>query len=107
MASAERNRADVSLLDLAWPLLIENILRTSLMSVDTFMLSRYSPSAVGAMSLVSQFSFFIQLLYMTVSTGASILMTQHLGAGGRREAGQFAIASLTLVFASSVVISLA
>jgi putative MATE family efflux protein len=105
MASAQRSGADSPLLQLAWPLLVENILRTSLMSVDTFMLSRYSPNAVAAMSLVSQFSFFVQLLYMTVSTGASILMTQHLGAGNRREAGRIAIASLTLVFAFSLVFS--
>lgn len=107
MAPAERDRVDLPLLQLAWPLFVENILRTSLMSVDTLMLSRYSPSAVAAMSLVGQFSFFIQLLYMTVSTGASILMTQHLGAGNRREAGQIGIASLTLVLAFSLVISVA
>jgi putative MATE family efflux protein len=107
MASAARYGADSPLLQLAWPLLVENVLRTSLMSVDTFMLSRYSPGAVAAMSLVSQFSFFVQLLYMTVSMGASILMTQHLGAGNRGEAGRIAIASLTLVFAFSLVISLA
>jgi putative MATE family efflux protein len=105
MALVDRDRAEISLLHLAWPIFVENILRTSLMSVDTFMLSRYSAKAVAAMSLVNQFSFFMQLLYMTVSTGASILIAQHLGAGRRREAGLVGVASLALVLGFSVVVS--
>lgn len=105
MSEPERDRAQISLLQLAWPIFIENILRTSLMSVDTFMLSRYSERAVAAMSLVNQFGFFIQLLYMTVSTGASILITQQLGAGRRREAGLIGVGSLTLALGFSLVVS--
>ncbi len=107
MAPAERDHAQTSLLQLAWPLFVENILRTSVLSVDTFMLSRYSARAVAAMTLVNQFAFFIQLLYMTVSTGASILITQNLGAGRRREAGLIGVGSLTLVLAFSLVVSAA
>lgn len=105
MSEPDRDRAQIPLLHLAWPMFVENILRASLMSVDTAMLSRYSERAVAAMSLVNQFAFFIQLLYMTVSTGASILITQQLGAGRRREAGLIAVGSLTLVVAFSLVVS--
>jgi putative MATE family efflux protein len=84
---------------------VENILRASLMSVDTAMLGRYSERAVAAMSLVNQFAYFIQLLYMTVSTGASILITQQLGAGRPREAGLIGVGSLTLEVAFSLVVS--
>ncbi|HET7504951.1 MAG TPA: MATE family efflux transporter [Kofleriaceae bacterium] len=105
MAVVDRDRMEMPLLELAWPIFVENILRTSLMSVDTFMLSRYSANAVAAMSLVNQFAFFIQLLYMTVSTGASILITQNLGAGRRREAGWIGVASLVLVSGFSLVVS--
>ena len=75
------------------------------MSVDTLMLSRYSPEAVAAMSLASQFGFFLQLLYTMVSIGSSVLITQSLGAGRRREAGLYGVASLTLILAASLVIS--
>jgi putative MATE family efflux protein len=105
MPELERDRAQIPLLQLAWPMFVENVLRASLMSVDTAMLGRYSQSAVAAMSLVNQFAFFIQLLYMTVSTGASILITQQLGAGKRREAGLIGVGSLTLVVAFSLVVS--
>jgi len=105
MSELDRDRAEIPLLQLAWPIFIENILRTSLMSVDTFMLSRYSERAVAAMSVVNQFSFFLQLLYMTVSTGASILITQHLGAGRRREARLIGVGSLTLALGFSLGVS--
>jgi putative MATE family efflux protein len=88
-------------------MLVENVLRTSLMSVDTLMLSRYSAEAVAAMSLVNQFAFFIQLLYMMVSIGASVLIAQSLGAGRRGEAAQYAVASLGLIGLLSVAVSAA
>jgi putative MATE family efflux protein len=99
------DRSRIPLLQLAWPLLVENLLRTSLMSVDTVMLGRYSAKAVAAMSLVNQFAFLIQLLFMMVSTGASILIAQNLGAGRRREAGLIGVGSLTLILALSLVMS--
>jgi putative MATE family efflux protein len=107
VSNAVSDRTQIPLLQLAWPLFVENILRTSLMSVDTFMLSRYSAKAVAAMSLVNQFAYFIQLLYMTVSAGASILIAQNLGAGRRREAGLIGVGSLTLILAFSLVVSTA
>jgi putative MATE family efflux protein len=105
MPAAPIDHARIPLVQLAGPLLVENILRTSLMSVDTLMLSRYAPEAVAAMSLASQFAFFIQLLYMMVSIGSSVLITQNLGAGRRREAGLYGVASLTLILAVSLVMS--
>ena len=105
METALTDRTRIPLLKLAWPILVENALRTSLMSVDTFMLSRFSQDAVAAMSLVNQFAFLMQLLYTMVSIGASILITQNLGAGKRREAGLVGIGSLVLIMAFSFVLS--
>ena len=68
MTQTTIDRTRIPLLRLAWPIFVENLLRTSLMSVDTFMLSRYSQKAVAAMSLVNQFAFFIQLLYMMAAS---------------------------------------
>jgi putative MATE family efflux protein len=101
------DRTRIPLVTLAWPIFVENLLRTSLMSVDTFMLSRYSVKAVAAMSLVNQFAFFIQLLYMMAAIGASILISQNLGAGRRRDAGLVGVGSLGLILAVSVALSTA
>jgi putative MATE family efflux protein len=57
------------------------------------------------MSVVNQLGFFIQLLYMVVSSGASILIAQNLGAGRKREAGLIGVGSLTLLLGLSVLVS--
>ena len=105
MAARPFDHSSLSLRQLAWPLLVENILRTSLMSVDTLMLSRYSPEAVAAMSIAGQFSFFIQLLYTMIAVGSSVLITQNLGAGRPRQAGLYGVGSLTLILVASLVVS--
>ncbi len=50
-------------------------------------------------------AFLIQLLYMMAAIGASILISQNLGAGRRREAGQVGVGSLALIVAISVAVS--
>ena len=107
MPNSSLDRTQIPLFELAWPVLVENVLRTSLMSVDTFMLSRYSEKAVAAMSLVGQFAFFIQLLYLMVAIGASILISQNLGAGRRSEAGLVGVGSLVLMVVVSLFLSAA
>jgi putative MATE family efflux protein len=101
------DRTEISLIRLAWPIFVENLLRTSLMSVDTFMLSHYSESAVAAMSVVNNFAFFIQLLYTMAAMGASILISQNLGAGNRRQAGLVGVGSLSLILGVAVAVSAA
>ena len=104
-SKSRNNQANISIFELAWPLLVENLLRTSLMSVDTLMLSHYSNKAVAAMSLVSQMTFFILLIYMMVSVGASILISQNLGAGRKREAESCGVGSLVLMLGLSLFLS--
>jgi MATE family, multidrug efflux pump len=101
------DRTQISLIRLAWPIFVENLLRTSLMSVDTFMLSHYSESAVAAMSVVNNFAFFIQLLYMMAAVGASILISQNLGAGNKRQAGLIGVGTLALIVGVAVGVSAA
>lgn len=94
------------ILQLVGPILIENFLRISLMSVDVFMLSRYSSKAAAAVGLINQFAFFIQLLYQVVALGASIVIAQSLGAGKRADAGRTGVAGMALVTAFALALSL-
>lgn len=86
------DKTKIPLAVLALPMLIENLVRTSLLVVDQLMLNRFSEKAAAAMSSVNQFSFFIQLIYLMVGAGVSILLSQNLGAGKREEAGRTAMA---------------
>ena len=105
MSKPSVHQTNISIVQLIWPLLVENLLRTSLMSVDTLMLSHYSDKAVAAMSLISQIAFFILLVYMMISVGASILLAQILGAGRRHEAELIGVASLVLMLGLALTLS--
>ncbi len=104
--NTSHSRLQLSLVTLTWPILVENLLRTSFLSLDTLMLSNYSEHAVAAMSVVHSFGFFVQLLYLMVGVGANILISQHLGAKNEAKAGIVGIGSLVLIIAFSVVVSL-
>jgi putative MATE family efflux protein len=101
------DRTRIPLFHLTWPILVENVLRVSLSSVDVLMLSFYSAKAVAAMGIILQFVFFLQLLYLMVSTGASILISQNLGAKRSHEAGLIALGSIVLAIMFSGVLSIA
>ena len=91
---------------LASPILAENLVRTSLLAIDQFMLYAFATDAAAAMSASSQLGFFLQLLYQMPAQGASILVAQRLGAGRRDEAESYALGGIALVGAFSVVVSL-
>jgi putative MATE family efflux protein len=100
------DRTSIGLLKLTWPIFVENLLRISLSSVDVFMLSFYNEKAVAAVGLTGQLVFFMQLLYMMVAVGSSILISQYLGARQSRQAGQVALGSFTMASLFAVVLSL-
>lgn len=70
------------------------------------MLSFYSVKAVAAVGLINQFAFFMQLLYLMVAAGSSILISQNLGAHKSKDAGQIALGSLALGLFFSLILSL-
>ena len=95
-----------SLRQVAGPLMVENLLRTALTTVDVFMLSFYSQKAVAAVGLINQYVFFIQLMYLMVASGASILLAQYLGAGDEETAHKTALGSFVLGTGFALVLSL-
>jgi putative MATE family efflux protein len=99
------DRTKLSLMHLAWPILIENVIRVAITGADVFMLSFYSEEAVAATGLVIQLTFFIILIYLMVASGASILISQNLGARRSAAAGQVAQGSIVLTVIFSVLLS--
>lgn len=95
-------RVSLSLFKLSWPILVENVIRVAINSVDVFMLSWYSEKAVAAVGLINQFIFFLMLLYLMISSGAGILISQNIGAKRLKDAGVIGVASLllSLIFAA-------
>ncbi|MCQ2583061.1 MAG: MATE family efflux transporter [Treponema sp.] len=79
------NRGAMTMLQLSLPLIAENFFRTLVSSVDTFMLSSYSGTAVAGVGLVSQWVFFIQVLFNVICIGSGIVLAQYLGANKKDE----------------------
>ncbi|MBN1601914.1 MAG: MATE family efflux transporter [Chitinispirillaceae bacterium] len=96
---------ELSIFKLTWPIWIENMLRVALSSADVFMLSFYSEKAVAAVGLINQFVFFIQILFLMIVFGSSILISQHLGARKKEEAAVFALGSISLCVIFAIVLT--
>ena len=80
-----KSRGSLPMLHLVLPLAGEQLLRILVSLADTFMLSTYSDHAVAGVGLVSQYMFFLQILFNVVAIGSSIVLAQYLGADRSRE----------------------
>ena len=68
------------LLELSYPIYFESLLFSIIGSMDTLMLSKYSDLAVGAVGVVNQFIFLIQIAGNIIIAGTGILLAQYIGA---------------------------
>lgn len=79
---SETKKIDVTntpLVKIAYPIVIENLLFLAFSSVDVFMLSSYSDSAVAAVGLVTQYTWFLITIMQVIPSGATISLTNLLG----------------------------
>lgn len=105
MQTTNNDKTKINLFYLAWPILIENLIRVAITSADVYMLTFYDEAAVAATGLVTHFVFFINLIYLMVSSGASILISQSLGARDAITAGRSSQGCIVLSALFAVVLS--
>lgn len=92
-ASKKERREDpsrVGLIQLAYPMLLESILRTTVSLVDVAFLSRVSDSAVSAVSVANQYIIICQILSSAVATGTLVCINQALGMKNYRKVNSLA-----------------
>ncbi|MCH1929576.1 MATE family efflux transporter [Shewanella sp. A25] len=92
---------------LTWPIFIETLLQSLLGISDILMLSHFSDKAVAAVGLTTQLMFFMMVMSMMVSTGASILISQNNGAGKTPQATDIGVASVALSLGLAVMMGAA
>ncbi len=98
-----KSRGALPMLKLTLPIAMEQFFRILVSSVDTMMLSSYSNDAVAAVGLVSQYSFFLTILFSVIGTGCSIVLAQYLGAEkSESELNHIAQAGAVMVFIMSI-----
>lgn len=101
--SAKTLQQRMGIVALTWPIFIETLLQSLLGISDIFMLSHYSDNAVAAVGLTTQLMFFMMVMSMMVSTGASILISQNNGAGRTQQAIDIGVASVALSLGLAVI----
>lgn len=84
----------LSLLPLALPILVEQILRSLMGTVNTLMLSQYSDDAVAAVGVSNQVINIVIIASSMIASGAAVLINQHLGAKQEKEASAISMSSL-------------
>ena len=79
-----------AVLTLATPIIGENLLQTAVGAVDTFMVARLGAAAVAGVGTGSALVFFIISILSAIDIGATILVSQAIGAGDRNRANLLA-----------------
>ncbi|MCQ2249023.1 MAG: MATE family efflux transporter [Treponema sp.] len=97
---------NTNLIKIAYPLIIENLLFLAFQSVDVFMLSSYSDSAVAAVGLVTQYTWFLITFMQIIPSGATISLTNLLGGKQYGRAKSLSRTCLQMIVFFSIAIGL-
>jgi putative MATE family efflux protein len=81
--STPPNPRKLSLGALAWPIFVEQGLRISIGTIDTFMVAHISDGAVAGLGVAHQVVVFSVILFNFIGIGSSVVITHHLGANDR------------------------
>ncbi len=84
----------LTLVGVAWPLFVEQLLRILILNVDTFMVSHVSDGAVAALGVATQVLVLSIIVFNFIGIGSSVVITHHLGAGDRAGADRIAAAAI-------------
>ena len=77
-------------LTLATPIIGENLLQTMVGAVDTFMVARLGAAAVAGVGIGFELVFFIISILSAIDIGATVLVSQAIGAGQQERANRLA-----------------
>ncbi|MCI3920390.1 MATE family efflux transporter [Paenibacillus sp. TRM 82003] len=92
----DKNKRAFTLWALAWPIFIELFLQFLLGAADTLMVSKISDDAVAVVGFSNQLFHALMTLFMTITSGAGILVAQRLGARKEADARKIAIMAVNV-----------
>ncbi len=110
-ALAQPTQAELrrSIFQMVWPATVESVLQMGVGLVNTGMVGHLSALAIGAVGLCSRATMVGWALFQGISTGATVLVAQAIGAGNRDRArtvavqglmfGSISVAVLAVIFA--------
>ncbi|NWQ43126.1 MATE family efflux transporter [Bacillus sp. EB106-08-02-XG196] len=98
MEEQKNTYQEQTLFSITWPLFIELSLHMGLGIVATLMLSQYSDQAVAGVGVANQLLNIFILVFNVTSIGATVLISQNLGAGKLQRARQLSYSVFGLNF---------
>ena len=96
----------VTLLNLALPNFVEMLFFSLLGICDMFILSRVSDEAAGAVGASNQIITFTNIVFNIICIGASVLISQYIGAKNKQSTQKAIIGSYIMVFSVGIVCSI-
>ena len=93
-----------TLLSLMIPIFLESALRILMGTVNSVILSRFTPTAAGAIGTASIIINFMNSLFSMISAGVTVIIVQNLGAGRRKRAADAASLSVAICGLMSLVL---
>jgi MATE family multidrug resistance protein len=84
------------------PIGISIFVETSIFSVVTLMMSKYSTEVISAHQIALNFSSLLYMIPLSISMGVTILVGQAVGAGQFRDAKQYSFLAVGLAVAFSI-----
>lgn len=95
-----------SLLKMAVPIMVANILQAAYQLVDAFWVGRLGGTAVAAVSVSTPVIFLTMALGIGLAIAGSILIAQYFGAGDQKMVNHVAAQTLLMVISVSVVLAI-
>jgi putative MATE family efflux protein len=100
-----RRRTDREILDLAWPVILSQILASAVSLIDIAMLGRLGPNSLAAVGYATQFFWLSQAILFAIGAACVAVMAQALGAGEPIRARVALAGSVTLALLISAVVA--
>ena len=97
-----KDASKVGLVQLALPLILESIMRSTVGLVDVVFLSNISDEVVSAVSISNQFIMFCTIIASSMATGATVCINQAIGMKNMQKVNLLATIALSANFLTGI-----
>lgn len=94
------------LFSIALPIMLQNLLSTSLSFLDTLMIGQLGQEQIAAVGIANQVYFLISLFFFGIASGTSIFLSQYYGSGEFDKMKKTISLATTICFVGSIAMAI-